>query len=337
MAFGIIVHGGAGIAWPDEDPQSCRLGVEAAARAGYEVLQQGGSALDAVEAAVVVLENDPNFNAGTGATLTRDGTAELDASIMDGATGKGGAVATVRTVKNPVRLARAVMEKTTHLLLAGDGAEAFARAQGFPEVANAALITNRSRARWKAGPHAGSGGTVGAAACDAQGRVAAATSTGGTFFKLPGRVGDTPILGAGTWAQPEAAVSCTGQGEAIILSGLARFTAEAIARGDSDACRQAVARLAKAGGDGGVIAIDSKGRPSLWFDTQRMAFAHLTSDSPSGGERGDSPSGGERGDSPSGGERGDSPSGGERGDSPSGGERGDSPLKVGLVPEDRET
>lgn len=281
--MGIIVHGGAGAAWPDEDQQAARDGVAAAARSGFEVLERGGSALDAVEAAVVLLENDPNFNAGTGSTLNAEGAAELDACAMDGWTQKAGAVAAVRTVKNPIKLARRVMEATEHLLLAGPGAEAFARAQGFPEIANAALISNRARARWQAGPRAEpGGGTVGAVARDAQGRLAAATSTGGTFLKLPGRVGDTPIPGAGTWAERVGAVSCTGRGEAILLAGLARWVAEELAHGRAvgDACEVAVARLARFGGHGGLIAIDREGNPGYWFDTARMPFAHLTSTTP---------------------------------------------------------
>src|SRR5262245_55554527 len=141
--FGIVVHGGAGDLWPDEDKDAAKDGVAAAVTAGYEVLERGGSAMDAVEAAVIVLENDPHFNAGTGRTLNRDGHVECDASVMD-ATGRGGAVAAVTTVKNPIRLARKVMEHTPHLLLAGPGAEAFARAQGLHEIANEALISNRS-------------------------------------------------------------------------------------------------------------------------------------------------------------------------------------------------
>jgi isoaspartyl peptidase/L-asparaginase-like protein (Ntn-hydrolase superfamily) len=200
---------------------------------------------------------------------------------MDGETVRGGAVAAVRTVHNPVRLARRVMEATPHLLLAGPGAEAFARAQGLAELANAALITPRTRARWEAGGRESpSGGTVGAVACDQQGRLAAATSTGGTFLKLPGRVGDTPILGAGTWAQKgAAAISCTGHGESILLTGLARWAAEAMGSGrpGPEVCRAAIARLAAAGGNGGLIAIDPSGQPAFWFDTGRMAFAYITS------------------------------------------------------------
>ena len=291
----ILVHGGAGTLWPDEDQAASRDGVAAAAEAGFAVLARGGSALDAVEAAVTLLENDPNFNAGTGSALTSEGSVECDASVMDGATGKGGAVAGLKTVKNPVRVARKVMEQTPHLMLAGPGAEAFARAQGFLEIANAALITNRARVRLAAELATSSGGTVGAVARDAQGRLAAATSTGGTMGKLPGRVGDTPILGAGTWAQADGgAVSCTGQGEPIILSGLSRWAAEQIAAGKDSAevCRAAVLRLERAGGTGGLIVVDPSGRPTYWYDTERMPFAHRTSTSP---------------------------------------------LKVGLLPEDRET
>src|SRR6266542_5572232 len=250
----IIVHGGAGEHSPDaamaggaEDP---RLeGVRRACGAGAEILGRGGSALDAVEAAVRMLEDDPLFNAGTGATLTSAGDVELDASVMDGETLRCGAVAVVKDVRNPVSLARAVMERTEHVLLAGQGASAFAREAGFPVHENALLVTPRQRARWEAARRsapASKTGTVGAAARDLRGHLAAATSTGGTSMKLPGRVGDTPLLGCGTYADDAlAAVSCTGHGERIVQLTLARHAADLVGRGLSapDAAREAVALL----------------------------------------------------------------------------------------------
>jgi L-asparaginase / beta-aspartyl-peptidase len=228
----ILVHGGAGNLGPD-DPASSGgdaprlVGVREAARRGWEVLARGGSALDAVEAAVRFLEDDPTYNAGTGATLTAAGEVELDASIMDGATLRSGAVAVVKDVKNPVTLARRVMERTEHVLLAGPGASAFAREVGIPAHPNALLVTPAQHARWErlraAQAAAGGHGTVGAVARDAGGHLAAATSTGGTALKRPGRVGDTPIVGAGTWADDAlAAVSCTGHGENIGVTALPR-------------------------------------------------------------------------------------------------------------------
>src|SRR5512133_2624665 len=236
----IIVHGGAGDLGP-ADPASSggadapRLeGVRRACAAGWEILRAGGSALDAVEAAVRALEDDPTVNAGTGATLGAAGDVEVDASIMDGTGLHCGAVAAVRDVRNPVSLARAVMEKSEHVLLAGDGASLFAREVGIPPYANALLVTPRQRARWEAARRGGGGtghGTVGAAARDAAGHLAAATSTGGTSMKRPGRVGDTPIPGCGTYADDAlAAVSCTGHGERIIQLTLARHAADLAGR-----------------------------------------------------------------------------------------------------------
>jgi beta-aspartyl-peptidase (threonine type) len=279
----IIVHGGAGDLGPDDPASSggaraARLeGVSAAIAAGWAILCAGGAALDAVEAAVRALENDPTFNAGTGATLTAAGDVELDASIMDGATLRCGAVAVVRDVKNPVTLARAVMERSHHVLLAGPGASAFAREVGIPAHDNALLVTARQRERWEAaraaaarGMGRGSSpgkkfGTVGAVARDARGHLAAATSTGGTQLKLPGRVGDTPIIGCGTYADDAlAAVSCTGHGERIIQLTLARHAADLVGRGASpmDAAREAVAALGRrVEGEGGLIVLGPRGPP----------------------------------------------------------------------------
>ena len=281
-SWAIAVHGGAGQAHPDEDPRAVQAGILAAGRVGARVLEQGGAALDAVEAAVVALEDDPLFNAGTGAVLTSDGTVELDASIMGADGPRAGAVAAVRGVKNPVKLARRVLEATPHLLLAGPGAEVFAREQGFVPVEPATLVTPRALARWAKAKEAaaaqGSGGTVGAVAVDARGGLASATSTGGTLLKRPGRVGDTPILGAGTWAAAGAgAASCTGAGEKILLAGLARFAVEALGQGQAPdaACVQALGRLAALGGSGGLILVDAQGHLAAAFDTPRMAHALL--------------------------------------------------------------
>ncbi len=288
----LIVHGGAGDLGPDDPASSGGLdaprleGVRRACAAGWEILRGGGSALDAVEAAVRLLEDDPTFNAGTGATLTAAGEVELDASIMDGESLRCGAVAAVRDVRNPIALARAVMERSEHVLLAGDGASAFAREVGIPPCENALLVTPRQRARWEAarrgGPAGTKHGTVGAVARDAAGHLAAATSTGGTSMKRPGRVGDTPLVGCGTYADDAlAAVSCTGHGERIIQLTLARHAADLVGAGRSpmDAAREAVARLAsRVRGTGGLIVIGPSGEPGFAHNTPVMSRAWVRAD-----------------------------------------------------------
>ena len=282
----IAVHGGAGdrdAADPAaaDDPDAPRLeGVRRACEAGWAVLRAGGSALDAVEAAVRLLEDDPTFNAGTGATLTAAGEVELDASIMDGETLRCGAVAVVKDVRNPVSLARAVMERSDHVLLAGPGASAFAREVGVPAWENARLVTPRQRARWEAARRGADGsrtGTVGAVARDARGHLAAATSTGGMSMKLPGRVGDTPIVGCGTYADDAlAAVSCTGHGERIIQLTLARHAADLVGRGASptEAAREAAALLGRrVGGLGGLIVVGPRGEVGFAHNTAAMSRA----------------------------------------------------------------
>src|SRR5687767_11847980 len=219
----IVVHGGAGDLNPSDDPKPCIEGCLAAARAGHAVLKAGGSALDAVIAAVVWLEDDPHFNAGTGSVLNADGEVETDASVMTGDL-KAGAVGALKGIKNPVLLARLVMERTKHVLLVADGALRFAKEQGVGLVDPASMITERARTKWSRT------GTVGAVARDSQGRLAAATSTGGTTRKLPGRLGDTPLIGCGTFARAGAgAASCTGIGEAIIKTTLARWAVDRLA------------------------------------------------------------------------------------------------------------
>jgi beta-aspartyl-peptidase (threonine type) len=288
----IAVHGGAGTLASDDPatsgggPGAPRLeGVRRAAEAAWAVLRRGGTALDAVVAAVVLLEDDPTFNAGLGATLTAAGDVELDASVMDGATLAAGAVAVVKDVRNPVILARAVMDRSGHVLLVGAGASAFAREVGMAQVPNESLVVASQRARFQAARAAGAavprppagGGTVGAVARDVRGHLAAATSTGGTFLKRPGRVGDTPVIGAGTYADDAlAAVSATGQGEAIVRVTLARATADLVGRGLSpmEAARSAVRILSgRVRGEGGVIVVGPRGEPGLAHSAPVMSRA----------------------------------------------------------------
>ena len=263
----IIVHGGAGSIKDDSLP--IRLeGCKAAALAGWHVLQRGGAALDAVEAAVVVLEDDPLFNAGTGSTLNSLGKVEMDAAIMEGNSLRAGAVAAVQGIKNPIKLARRVMEDGRHVLLVGEGAQLFARQIGFPECSPDILIVEAERKRWQ-DKH----GTVGAVALDGAGKIAVATSTGGIFNKFPGRVGDSPLPGCGTYADEYGGVSCTGHGEAIIRIVMAKSTLELLKAGaDSQlAANQAVMLLAeKTGGSGGLIIVDRKGRIGYARNTDRM-------------------------------------------------------------------
>jgi beta-aspartyl-peptidase (threonine type) len=282
----ILVHGGAGHLGPD-DPASYgtgapRLeGVRAAAAAGWDVLARGGTALDAVETAVRILEDDPTYNAGTGACLTAAGDVELDASIMDGGTLRCGGVAAVKDVRNPVTLARRVMDRSEHVLLAGPGASLFAREVGIPPHDNALLVTPGQRDRWERMRAGEAGhGTVGAVARDAQGHVAAATSTGGMVMKRPGRIGDTPIIGCGTYADDTlAAVSCTGHGERIIQLTLARHAADLVGRGLTamEAAREAVRLLrARVGGEGGLIVVPPAGAVGFANNTPVMARAWTT-------------------------------------------------------------
>jgi beta-aspartyl-peptidase (threonine type) len=268
----ILVHGGAGAAHPDDDAAASAAGCLAAAKAGHAILLAGGSALDAVEAAVRVLEDDPTTNAGTGAVLNDAGEVELDASIMDGDSLAAGAVAGVRTVKNPVSLARAVMEHTRHVLLAGPGADAFARSRGIPAIEPSSLVTPRARRRWEA-RRQDTHGTVGAVARDAKGRLAAATSTGGTNGKLPGRVGDSPLIGCGTCADSRlGAASATGLGETIIRLTLTRRLLDLLDRGQApgsalDACLAEVLRLQ---GEAGLILVTPSGLLAWARTTARM-------------------------------------------------------------------
>ena len=261
----------------------------AAARAGFEILRAGGSALDAATAAVVALEDDPRFNAGIGSALTVDGEVECDASVMCG-DGRAGAIGALRDLKNPIRLARLVMEKTPHVLLVGAGAAAFATECGLTPLAAGALATERMRGKWRAAiaraAAAASGGTVGCVARDATGRLAAATSTGGTMLKRRGRVGDSALIGAGTYADDGAgAVSGTGHGEAFIKAAAARLAVEALRAGRSptEAARETLPAVRRHGGSGGLICVDAAGRVGFAFDTPRMARAWIDADGREGG------------------------------------------------------
>jgi len=277
----IIVHGGAG-ADPSQAPEF-RAGVHAAVLAGWRVLVGGGSALDAVESAVRTLEDDPRFNAGRGSVLTRDGTIETDASIMEGDRLQCGAVAALVGVANPISAARKVLESRRHVLLVGNGALEFARSVGIPECDPASLITDRQRKR-----HAElarrlvppGGGTVGAVALDRSGTIAAATSTGGTPGKLPGRVGDSALIGCGTYADSSlGGVSCTGDGEAIIRVVLGHRALRYLKDADDPdyAAKVAVDLLVEeGGGQGGLILIDWRGRAGHATSTRLMPVAIMS-------------------------------------------------------------
>jgi L-asparaginase / beta-aspartyl-peptidase len=279
----LLIHGGAGVMrradmTPEADAQY-RAGLNAALEAGSKVLASGGSSLDAVEAAVRILEDDPNFNAGKGAVLTREGVAELDASIMDGRDRKAGAVAQLRTVKNPVRAARLVMVTTGRVMFAGRDADALAAKGGLEIVPPEYFITPR---RLEALRRAMAGnleaqdrfGTVGAVAMDKAGNLAAATSTGGMNAKPPGRIGDAPIIGAGTYADnASCAVSSTGDGEYFIRVSVARMICARIAMQNlspQDAAKATLDEVKALGGTGGVIVLGADGRTSLSMNTEGM-------------------------------------------------------------------
>lgn len=285
--YALAIHGGAGTApralMSAEREQRYRTGLEAALDAGFALLEQGGSALDAVTAAVRLLEDDPCFNAGHGAALTRDGAAELDAAIMEGRQLRAGAVASVRHVKNPIELARRVMEKSRHVLLVGAGAEEFALEEGIALVPNHYFRTaerleqleSEQRGRRVSDLVPASAGTVGAVARDADGNLAAATSTGGLTNKRPGRVGDSPIIGAGTYAKNGVcAVSATGHGEYFIRAVAAHHVCAAVeyrAMTLEQATRELLHEILPAlGGDGGLIAVGAAGRIVMDFSTEGM-------------------------------------------------------------------
>jgi beta-aspartyl-peptidase (threonine type) len=272
----IVVHGGAGEN-PAEGRAARSAGVERAADAGADVLARGGSALDAVEAAVVLLEDDPCFNAGVGSVLTDAGTVEMDASIMDGDTLRAGAVGVARRIRNAVRAARAVMHEEREVLLVGEPVEALALRQGLAVVDESVLVTRDALERWRRRHAAASGNTVGAVARDARGHVAAATSTGGVSGKRQGRVGDSAVIGAGTYADDRlGAVSATGPGEAIIRLGLARVVLAHVAAGvapDDAAARGLDELRRRTGAAAGLIVVAPDGRTGVAFTTPAMPAA----------------------------------------------------------------
>lgn len=283
--YALAVHGGAGHIATDLSPEQkhrYEAGLTAALRAGRSILEAGGPSVDAVDATVRVMEDDELFNAARGAVFTAEGVHELDAAIMDGRTLACGAVAAIKTVRNPIGLARLVMEQSGHVLLAGDGAEAFADRMGVPRVENNYFSTLARRdelvhklATLKSNPNAvyKNRGTVGAVALDLNGHLAAATSTGGMTAKRYGRIGDSPILGCGTFADDRtAAISCTGVGEEFIRHGVARDISARIAYlGQSleEAVNHLLHNVLRPE-DGGLIAVDRHGNTVLAFNTHGM-------------------------------------------------------------------
>jgi beta-aspartyl-peptidase (threonine type) len=304
----LAIHGGAGTIlkslMTEELELEYRNGLRNALEIGWGILQKGGNALEAVEAAVCELENFPLFNAGRGSVFTHDGKNEMDAAIMDGKTLDAGAVAFVKNIKNPIMLARLVMEKTAHILLAGDGANRFAREMELEIADDAYFYTeHRYQQLLKARdegvvqldhtveepelvegatfPDEKKFGTVGAVACDSNGNLAAATSTGGMTNKKYGRIGDTPIIGAGTYAENQTcAVSCTGHGEFFMAGVTAYDVAARMKYKNIDivkAAEETVEHLTKIGGEGGFIAVDSFGNVAMPFNSEGMYRGFVTS------------------------------------------------------------
>ncbi|MBB4597533.1 isoaspartyl peptidase/L-asparaginase family protein [Xanthomonas arboricola] len=289
----LVIHGGAGVeksSLSSEEQAQAREAMQRALRAGHTVLQGGGSAVDAVAATISVLEDAPQFNAGRGAVFTHDGKNELDAAIMDGATGKAGAIAGVHTVRNPIQLARSVMDHSKHVMLVSDGAEQFAREQGVTLVDPSYFRTDKRWQQLQKARKAEAGdrqaqaeldletakhfGTVGALALDRAGHLAAGTSTGGMTNKRYGRVGDAPIIGAGTYANSQCAVSGTGWGE-FYIRAVAAYDICARMKYAGQSLQQAAdtvidQEIPKAGGDGGAIALDAQGNAAFPFNTEGM-------------------------------------------------------------------
>ncbi len=301
MSIAIVVHGGAGSLTPDR-VEAVQQGCREAVLIGWHLLQNGGSAMDAVEAAVRALEDDPNFNAGTGSCLNADGYVETDAGIMEGHTLQVGAVAGVERIKNPITLARKVLA-SPHILLVGRGAQEFALANDMHLCKHHELITERQYNNWlkvreeqklhlgkeepryhrieigKVGEQSEEKhGTVGAVAIDAQGRLAAATSTGGIPNKYPGRVGDSPLVGCGFYADERAAISCTGHGEDFTRLLIAKRAADFAAQGMTarDAASSAIGVLGeKATGLGGLIMVDRLGNVGFAWNSSHMSYAYI--------------------------------------------------------------
>jgi len=291
MRPSLIVHGGA---WdiPDDAFDACKSGCLRALHAGWDVLSRGGHALDAIEAAIIVLEDDPVFDAGFGSHLNLDGQVENDAIVMDGSTLRAGSVAGLHRIKNPIRAARAVLEKSPHMMLISEGAERFAAQHGVPLCDPSELISPAEHAAWlrcskdshAAEHHRGhEQGTVGVVAFDQHGHLFAATSTGGTCCKQPGRVGDSPLIGCGCYADLETGgVSSTGYGEAIMKIVMAKTAADFLRPPGSTptrAAQAAVQLLSNRGkGTGGLILLDKHGTPGFAFSTPRMAYGYVAPD-----------------------------------------------------------
>ena len=307
----LLVHGGA---WsiPDDMLEAHEQGVFDALQAGYSLLEDGASAVDAVEAAVSRMEDDTTFDAGRGSFLTSDGRVQLDALLMDGAALRAGGVACVERLRNPIQAARLVLDKSPHVYFVGAGAEEFAQAQGMPLINNSELVLDRERqrlaeaqAKERAGlpdltfagddkspetaADLGSHDTVGAVALDAQGHIAAGTSTGGTLNKAPGRVGDSSLIGCGCYADnASAAVSLTGWGEPIMKLVLGKWAADRVQQKQSpeQVAQDAIGYLYKRlGGHGGIILLGPDGRYGIAHNTPRMAWGVCTSDGPRTGVR----------------------------------------------------
>lgn len=290
----LLIHGGAGVidvaAITPEREALARAGLRAALEAGASVLGEDGIALDAVEAAVRMLEDDPCFNAGRGAALTHDGEVRLDASIMEGAARMAGAVAGVSRTRHPVALARAVMERSPHVFLASPGADAFAVEQGLEQAAPDWFVTAERRGHLAELLASDAGrydaemkyGTVGAVARDRHGHLAAATSTGGVTGKRWDRIGDSPVIGAGTWADDRAgAISCTGSGEQFLRAGAAHAIAARMlhaGEGPEAAAEAVMAEVTELGGTGGVIVVAPDGRGAWRFTTPGMYRGRAAAD-----------------------------------------------------------
>lgn len=290
--YALVIHGGAGVmdrSKMSEDAQLEYLSVlNKALNVGDSVLASGGTCLDAIEKTIVILEDSPLFNAGKGAVFTHEGIVELDASVMDGKSLQAGAIAGVRDIKNPIKVARKVMEKSEHVLLTGTGASQFAREQGFEPVDNSYFhtekrykslqeILKKEREMSTGDKH----GTVGCVALDKFGNIAAGTSTGGMMNKKYGRVGDSPIIGAGTYANNQTgAFSCTGHGEYYIRLGFSRDISALMEYRKlslKKACQEEINKLTKLGGTGGVIGIDRKGNIAMEFNTSGMFRGYVKS------------------------------------------------------------
>jgi L-asparaginase / beta-aspartyl-peptidase len=299
----LIIHGGA-ISIPQRAAEKCHAGIQHALETGWTSLSAGGSAMDAVEAAIIILEDDPAFNAGTGAYLNREGRVQLDAILADGGTLKAGAVAAVERVRNPIRLARRILDHSSHMMLVASGAEKFAVESGIPLSRPEDLVTDTERSAWReclekghsAERHFGhSYGTVGAVALDSKGSIAAGTSTGGTCCKYAGRVGDSPLIGCGCYADSDAGgVSCTGHGEGIMQIVMAKMAvdllhdprafaahrkktgAATVAQAVADAAILKLARRAHSAG--GLILLDREGRPAAAFNTPYMSYGYVQPD-----------------------------------------------------------